>query len=209
VLDPVERVSEIIFGLLMAVTIIGSLSVATAGHEEVRTMMVAALGCNLAWGLADAVMYHSQTATERTRAANLLARLHRTTNSAAAQALIAEALPDRLAAAASSDALESLRKRLLALPEEHARRVLGKDDFIGAVGVFLLVVVATFPAVIPFALVDTTAAALWISRVVALVMLFGGGWALGRYAGGNTWLAGLAMAALGTALVGAIMALGG
>jgi len=109
--------------------------------------------CNLAWGLADAVMYLIQTATERTRAANLLARLHRTTNSAAAQALIADALPDRLAAAASSDALESLRKRLLALPEEHARRVLGKDDFIGAVGVFLLVVVATFPVVIPFALV--------------------------------------------------------
>jgi Trk-type K+ transport system membrane component len=49
VLDPIERVSEVIFGLLMAMTFIGSLSVATAGREEVRTMMITALGCNLAW----------------------------------------------------------------------------------------------------------------------------------------------------------------
>jgi hypothetical protein len=46
VLDPIERVSEVIFGLLMAMTFIGSLSVATAGREEVRTMMITALGCN-------------------------------------------------------------------------------------------------------------------------------------------------------------------
>jgi len=55
VLDPVERVSEVIFGLLMAMTFIGSINAATAGREEVRTMMLTALGCNLAWGLADAV----------------------------------------------------------------------------------------------------------------------------------------------------------
>lgn len=50
VLDPIERVSEVIFGLLMAMTFIGALSVATAGREEIRTMMITALGCNLAWG---------------------------------------------------------------------------------------------------------------------------------------------------------------
>ena len=66
-LDPVDRVSEILFGLIMAVTILGSLSVATAGKEEMRTVTAAALGCNLAWGLVDAVMFVVRTATERTR----------------------------------------------------------------------------------------------------------------------------------------------
>ena len=56
-LDPIDRISEILFGLLMAVTIVGSLSIATAGQDEVRTVLIAALGCNLAWGLVDAVMY--------------------------------------------------------------------------------------------------------------------------------------------------------
>jgi hypothetical protein len=34
VLDPIERTSEVIFGLLMAMTFIGSLSVATAGPRK-------------------------------------------------------------------------------------------------------------------------------------------------------------------------------
>jgi len=205
----VERVSEVIFGLLMALTFTGSLSVATAGRDEVRTMMAAALGCNLAWGLADAVMYLVRTATERARAVNLLARLRGTTSLTAAHALIAEALPARLGAGATPVALESFRKHLLALPEVPARRLLGRDDFAGALGVFLLVVLATFPVVIPFALADTTAHALRISRIVAVAMLFTAGWVLGRYAGSSAWQAGIAMTAVGMALVGAIMVLGG
>jgi hypothetical protein len=38
----------------MAMTVVGSLSIATAGQNEVRTVMTAALGCNLAWGLVGA-----------------------------------------------------------------------------------------------------------------------------------------------------------
>lgn len=75
VLEPIDRITEVIFGLLMAMTFIGSLSVATAGREEARLMLVAAFGCNLAWGLADAVIYLLRTWTERTRARTLLARL--------------------------------------------------------------------------------------------------------------------------------------
>ena len=55
-LHPVDRVSELIFGLFMALTFVGVVSMATAGREEIHTMLVAALGCNVAWGLVDAVM---------------------------------------------------------------------------------------------------------------------------------------------------------
>jgi hypothetical protein len=44
---------------------------------------------------------------------------------------------------------------------------------------------------------------------VALAMLFLGGFALGRYAGYGSWKAGFTMVFLGTALVAAIVALGG
>ena len=66
-LDPVDRISEILFGLIMAVTIVGSLSIATAGRNDVGVVLWGALGCNLAWGLVDAVMYLVRTATERAR----------------------------------------------------------------------------------------------------------------------------------------------
>jgi VIT1/CCC1 family predicted Fe2+/Mn2+ transporter len=208
VLDPVDRASEVVFGLLMALTFTGAVSVATAGREEVRTMMAAALGCNLAWGLADAVMYLVGIATERSRAAKLLARLRATTDVAAAHKLIADALPPRLGAVAGPDVLESLRQRLI-IATPAPRLPLGRDDFLGAFGVFLLVVLATFPVVIPFAVFNTTSVALRISNAVALVTLFASGWALGRYAGASAWLGGVVMVALGVVLVGAIMALGG
>src|SRR5215831_17549562 len=113
VLDPIERVSEVIVGLLMAMTFIGSLSVATAGREEVRTMMITALGCNLAWGLADAVMYLVRTVTDRTRNRTLLARLRGGIDAAAGQALVASTFPAGIAAVATSGDLEALRRRLV------------------------------------------------------------------------------------------------
>ena len=57
ILEPVERLSEILFGLIMALTIIGAVSVATADRFQIRTMVIAALGCNVAWGIIDAGMY--------------------------------------------------------------------------------------------------------------------------------------------------------
>jgi hypothetical protein len=209
VLDPIERVSEVIFGLLMAMTFIGSLSVATAGREEVRTMMIAALGCNLAWGLADAVMYLVRLVTERTRNRTLLARLRGGADTAEGQGLVADALPQRLAAAVGAEGLEALRRRLAELPAVPAGPRLGPDDFKGALGVFLLVVAATFPVVVPFMLLDQTPLAVRVSNLVALGMLFLAGWVLARYAGGSPWRGGAAMAATGAVLMAAIMALGG
>jgi hypothetical protein len=208
VLDPIDRVSEVIFGLLMALTFTGSLSVASAGREDVRTMMIAAIGCNLAWGLADAVMYLVRTVTERTRNRTLLAQL-RTADAAAGQRLVADALPGRLADAVGPEALEGVRRRLVELPAEPVRSRLGARDFKGALGVFLLVVLATFPVVIPFMLFRETGFALRVSNALSLLMLFMAGWALGRYAGGSPWRSGLAMAVTGAVLIGAIIALGG
>src|SRR4030095_8280226 len=101
-LNPVDRISEILFGLIMAVTIVGSMSIATAGKDEVRTVMMAALGCNLAWGLVDAVMYVVRTATERTRN-RVLARRIADAETGMAARLIARALPEHVAALTGPD----------------------------------------------------------------------------------------------------------
>jgi len=207
VLDPVERISEVVFGVLMALSFTGALSVAAAGREEVRTMMLTALGCNLAWGLTDAVMYLLGTAVERSRKVALLRKLVDAKDAGEAHRLIAEALPERLAAGAGPDALEALRQRLLAAPLP--RSGLRGDDYVGALEVFGLVVLATFPVVIPFLFFHETALALRVSNGLAVATLFAGGYILGRYAGSSPWLFGLAMAVIGAVLVGAIIALGG
>ena len=66
-LTPLERFGETVFGLIMVLTITGSISVAEAGHAEIHTMLVGAVGCNLAWGIVDAVMYLLGSLLERGR----------------------------------------------------------------------------------------------------------------------------------------------
>src|SRR5262245_64035361 len=87
-LDPVSRVSEILFGLIMALTFTGSLSVATAGQEEVRTMLFGAIGCNIAWGLVDAVMFLMTKHTEQGRNLRLLRAVRGLSDPAAAHRII-------------------------------------------------------------------------------------------------------------------------
>jgi VIT1/CCC1 family predicted Fe2+/Mn2+ transporter len=209
VLDPVDRVTEVIFGLLMAMTFTGTISVATANQEEERTMMIAALGCNLAWGLADAVMYLLRTTIERTRNRHLFSGLREGRDASAGQALIADALPPRIALAAGAEGLEALRQRLIQAPATPLQPALGLEDFKGALGVFLLVVVATFPLVVPFLLLDQTALAVRLSNAIGILVLFVAGWILARYAGAKPWQGGVALAVLGAALIAAIIALGG
>ena len=208
VLDPIERWSEIIFGLLMALAITGSLSIAGAGADDVRTMMFAALGCNIAWGLADGIMYLVQALTERTRKATLVARLKAMAEPEARQ-LIADELPARLGENAGPQLLEELRQRVVAMPPASLDASLRRDDFAGALGVFLLVMVSTFPVVIPFMFVDELKLAMRLSNATGVVVLFVGGWMLARYAGGNPWKGGAAMAGVGAVLSAAIIALGG
>ncbi|MGE5089946.1 MAG: hypothetical protein ACM3QY_12520 [Candidatus Levyibacteriota bacterium] len=207
-LDPIDRISEILFGLLMAVTIVGSLSVAEAGRNEVRAILAAALGCNLAWGLVDGVMYLVRALTERTRNRNL-ARHVAGADSATAHRLIEDELPPHVLAIVGTEEVEGMRRRLLAAPVLQ-RGGLRASDWLEAAGIFLLVVIATFPVVAPFLLIGDVARAMQASRAVTLVMLFLAGYALGRYAGHAQPLrTGLLMLLLGAALIGAITALGG
>lgn len=207
VLDPVERVSEIIFGVLMAVSFTGSLSIATTGRQEIHTMLLAALGCNIAWGLTDAVMYLVGTLTERCRNVALLRRIQTTEDRREANRLIASALPGQIPEGTDDGALESLRRRLLDVRTPPAK--LGAHDYSGALGVFALVVLATFPVVAPFLFIADVVTALRVSNTLALATLFVCGYVLGRYAYGRPWRFGIGMVAVGVALVAIIVALGG
>jgi len=209
VLDPVDRVSEMLFGLFMALTFVGAVSVATAGREEIRTMLVTALGCNLAWGLVDAVMYLVRTITDRGRSLSLIRSVRAAADAETGRNLIEQSLSPIVPGLVSTAEIEAVRARLVALPSMPERPRLKRDDLLAALAVFLIVVAATFPVVLPFVFIGDVGTAKLVSRGIALAMLFFGGLALGRHAGYGGWKAGLIMVALGTALVTAVMALGG
>ena len=209
VLGSEDRISEMLFGLLMALTFVGAVSVATAGRQQIHTMFAAALGCNLGWGLVDAIMYLVKTITDRGHSLTLVKSVRATADAEAGRKLIERSLSPFVASLFSTAELEELRGRLLALPSVPQRPSLGPDDLLAAVSICLIVVAATLPVVLPYALIGDVDAAKLVSRVVGLAMLFFGGLAFGRYAGYGTWKAGVIMMLLGTGLVGAIVALGG
>ena len=208
-LDPVDRVSEILFGLIMVLTSTNTLSVATAGRAEIGTMIMGALGCNLAWGFIDAALYVMGCLNERGRDLLMLRAVRRPVSPEETKRLISDSLPEfagigPVGGRGAGDAAEAR-----SLPEPPARPGLTKEDALRAAGICLLVFVSTFPAVIPFLFIGEVRPALRLSNAVAIVMMFLCGYVFARCTGLRPWPTGLLMVAIGCAMVGVAIALGG
>jgi len=122
VLDPTERTAEVLFGLIMVLTFTGSLSVAQAGRDDVRAMLIGALGCNIAWGIIDAVLYLLACLGEQGHNLSIYRAVRGTRDPEHGRLLIADALPPVVASALDPAGLEHVRQRLLALPARRRAR---------------------------------------------------------------------------------------
>ena len=209
VLEPGERVAEVLFGLIMVLTFTGSLSVVEAGRDDVRAMLIGALGCNIAWGIIDGILYLMDCLAERGRGIRALRALRRAAAPEEARRLIAEALPPVVADALGPAEYESVRQKLAQAPEPPARPWLTKTEWMGGLAVFLWVFVTTFPVAIPFIFIDHVARAMRVSNAIAVALLFVAGFAFGRITNFHAWLTGFAMVVLGGVLVIVTIALGG
>ena len=209
VLDPIARSSEVLFGLIMALTFTGTLSAATAGREEIRILLIGMIGCNLAWGLVDAVMYLMSSLTERGHSLLTIRRVHEAASADHGRRIVSDALPPVVASIMSPDDIEKLRLGLLQMRELPAKASLTREDWIGALGVFLLVFLSTFPVVIPFLLFSQVRLALRASNLIAIVMLFCLGYWLGQHGGSHPRRTGYSLVFLGLVLVTIAIALGG
>ncbi len=193
----------------MVLTFTGSLNVAEAGREDVRVMLIGALGCNIAWGIIDGMLYLMGCLAEKGRGLTAYHAVRSTTDPQVAQRLIADALPPVVASILEPGELETMRQRLMQLADPPQRAHLGKDEWLGAIGVFVIVFVSTFPVVLPFIFMADAGPALRVSNAIAIVMLFLTGYAFGNMTGRHPWLVGVAMVVVGLFLVGMTMALGG
>jgi len=209
VLEPIDRVSEVLFGLIMVLAFTGSLSVAEATRDDVRMMLIGALGCNLAWGLIDGILYLMGSLAEKGTGLRLFRAVRASTDPVEARRLIGEGLPSVVASVMQPAELDSLHQRLQALPAPPERAKLGREDWLGGTGVFLWVFLTTFPVVIPFIFMTNAHLALRISNAIAITLLFITGYTFGRIAGRHPLRFGLSMVFLGVVLVAMTIALGG
>jgi hypothetical protein len=210
VLDPMDRISEILFGLIMVLTFTSAIGAVTGGQAEIRTILIGALGCNLAWGIIDGGLYLMEQLRERSRDLVLVRAARDAANDPeAARRAVLNALPQPLAYATRPEQLDLMVRKLKDAPAPAARPRLTAEDWWGALGMGLLCFLSTFPVVIPFMFVDDVKLALRLSNGVAIAMLFVCGYAFARFAGIHPWVMGLLMVVIGTALTAVAIALGG
>ena len=209
VLDPIDRISEVLFGLIMVLTFTGSISVATDGRAEVKELLWAALGCNVAWGIVDAVMYLMSRVFERGHGLAVLKRLKQTADSAASRNILRDELPPVLAEVLKPEEIDSIKERLTGLSGLSKSKLLTPVEYRAAGLIFILVFTCTLPVSLPFIFFTNTAFALRSSNIIALLILFGGGYSVGRHSGFHPFRTGLALMVLGIILVAITMALGG
>jgi VIT1/CCC1 family predicted Fe2+/Mn2+ transporter len=209
-IEPGESLAEILFGLVMALSITLGANLASGSRADLRELLAAALGCNLAWGIIDGVFFLMGRRFERNRAAVLIRALQEQGDAAALAAIRAE-LEDGIAELVDQPQRERFYAGVLALVRaaRPRRRGFATDDLGGALTAGCLVVAAALPAVVPFLLMADAQAALRVSNLVLVVLLFVVGFHWARFAGANPWLAGLGMMALGLVLVATAIALGG
>ena len=208
-LDPMERISEILFGLVMALTVTCSFSIGGGGRTEVHQMLIGTLGCNVAWGAIDAVLYWLACFHAHGQKIMALRAAREREHPDEAYRVIAEALPPVVASVMTPVEFEVVRKRLRLSPEPVQRPRVTKDEWLAGLGVFLLVVVSILPVVLPFLFVRDPRRAVRISNGTAVLMLFLTGYLYGHYTGYRPLRSGLIMIAIGIAMVGMTIALGG
>lgn len=208
-LDPIDRISEVLFGLIMVLSFTGSISVVSDGRAEIKELLWAALGCNLAWGIIDAVFYLMGTIFSRGHGLSVLKKLKLTRDKETSRNLLKDKLPLFMSAILKPEEIDNLNERLVKLEGLPWKKLISSSDLRASFLIFLLVFTCTFPVALPFIFSQNTAFALRISNVIALLILFWGGVSVGKYAGFHPYWTGTILTVLGIILVAITMALGG
>jgi hypothetical protein len=211
-LEPEEALAEIVAGLVMVLTFTLGASLFTRGAEGgSKTIVIAAVGCNIAWGLIDAALYLLGRKTLRSYRTRFLRRVQRAHDADAANAAIRQEWEPILIEVSKEEDRERLYEamRQLALNAKPLGAGLRRNDLMGAVAIFVLVCATTTPAILPFLFLSSDWLALRLSNLLLLGLLFLAGYRWAKDIDANPSLTGLALAALGLALVGIAITLGG
>jgi VIT1/CCC1 family predicted Fe2+/Mn2+ transporter len=211
-LDPASRLGEVLFGLIMVlgVTLTAGLTVAE-GETGVRQLLEAALGCNIAWGIIDGIMYVMNCMTARAEKARLIEAIQHAPDAGAALDIVRAEIEPRFETLTAPEHSEAFCRSILEYLAhgEAPKTTVTKDDLYGAIACFWLVFLSCLPVAVPFLVFTEPARALRISNLLLVAMLFFVGHKWAQYAHTNRLVAGLAMVAIGLALVGVAILLGG
>ncbi|PJI49813.1 MAG: hypothetical protein CTR55_10785 [Pseudomonas sp.] len=207
--DPFDRLSEVAFGVIMALTIITVIPTAAggAGREQ---LVLAALGCNLAWGIVDALMTLVGMRVDREHRHAGLRALRQSGDEESFREGLRGFLPDPVVDHMQRTDVQRLRQSLLkSLLGTGDTPSLGREHWLAWLILAGHTFVATLPIILPLVFVPNDVLALRLAQATGLLLMFGLGWLLAHWAGGRPWQGAVGFTALGVAMTGICLALGG
>lgn len=209
-LDPVDRLGEVLFGLIMA---LGFTAAVRLGHEKAdsRALLVGILGCNIAWGIVDGVMYVLSSLFEQGREAEMAREVLAAKDDAAAHACVEKHLDGPLVQLATDDERGQFVDwvvRAVRRTEQPPVR-LRKEDLLGGAAVGIVIMMATAPMLVPYLLFPNPTVAVHVSHAIGLALLFGVGMTWGKKTGAGAFRVGAGVTLVGALLVVVTVALGG
>lgn len=212
-LTPGESLSEVLFGLIMTLTFtLGAGILVREDPTAARDLLIATVGCNVAWGIIDGAFYVAGQIFERGRLARVGARVRAAATEDAGAALVAEELEELVGLAFDPAEHADLHRRVARFLRSAPPRAvaLRRADLYGAFASFWLVFLSSIPAALPYLVIpDRPWIALRVSNGILVAALFTIGWRWARYTTLRPWLTGLTFLLIGIALVAIAMALGG
>jgi len=212
-LDPGSRMGEVLFGLIMTLTFTlgAGMVIQEEGREGARQMLIGILGCNLAWGIIDGVLYVLGRVFERGRLRRIGHAIRKSLAEDDARRIIAGELDETFVPFTD----HAMREQLYGAVAERVRREppspnrIRRDDLLGGLAAGLLVFACSVPALLPFLVMDNLHLALRVSNAILLGLLFVVGWRAASHTLARPWLSGLVFLLLGTLLVAMAIPLGG
>jgi hypothetical protein len=201
--------SEILFGLIMVLTFTGTISVSSSGEQDVSQLLWAALGCNVAWGLVDGIMYLMDTIIGRAYKVKVLNIIRLTKDVSETRSIMRENIAPLVSELLNDEEIDMLGEKVKKLPEITVNKTLTVKNLLIAGQIFLLVFSVTFPVSIPFMFFSDVTVALRVSNGIAVILLFAAGFILAKYSGLKPLRTAIVYTAIGIFLVALTMALGG
>ena len=212
-LDPGSHMGEALFGLIMTLTFTlgADLVIQEEGREGTRQMLIGILGCNLAWGIIDAVLYVLGCAFERGRVQRIGYEVRKARNPDQARRLVAGELDELLAPLTDPQQRDALYSAIVqrVKTEPTLPDPLTREDLLGGLESGLLVFSCSIPAVLPFLVFDQPQIALRVSNAILLALLYYLGYRHARHTLAKPWIAGFVFLLAGLLLVVLTIRLGG
>lgn len=212
-LDPATSLGEVLFGLIMTLTFTlgAGLIIQEEGREGARQLLIATIGCNIAWGIIDGALYLAGQLFDRGRLRKVTEIVRGASDDGKASAVVAGELDGLLENVTTQTERSDLYGRIVRNIRSSPARAgqITKADVMGALASFWLVFLASLPAAIPFLLIDDAMLALRVSNGVLVALLFLTGYRWARYTLGQPRLVGFCFLIGGIGMVWTAISLGG